>query len=62
MKNKKDYSTIAGYAVILLGSIYLAFTTARAAIVDNKGLFIIALAFVGIAAIAVMDIIREVRK
>ena len=61
MKNK-DVSKIIGLVIAIIAAGYLGTSTMIAAFRYEKGLFIIGLAFVGIFAFSVVDIVKELRR
>ena len=61
MKNK-DLSKIPGLVIAIIASAYLGTSTLIAGIKYEAGLFVISLAFAGIFAFSVVDIVKELRK
>jgi len=62
MKKKKDYSEIFGLVIALIASLYLGISTGKAAIEEQKGLAVIALAFLGIAVVVTVEIVKYARR
>ena len=62
MKQKKDYSKIFGFTVVVFGSLYLGIETGIAACNKNEPLAVFAFAFIIIAVVSVIEIIEEVKK
>ena len=63
MKNsKKDYSEIIGLIIALIASLFLGFSTGKAALLEQRGLAVIALAFLGIAVVVVVEIIKYAKR
>lgn len=61
-KAKKDYSEIFGLIIVLIASIYLAYSTCRVAFTEARGLIVITLAFIGIGVISGVRLSKELRK